>query len=92
MDFKFCPILHCSPEQAGFDGAKGISLNNAAMPDGGLYLLRRGYTDPRLMSHDFTNELVWYMPPNEAAQLLWCNSNGEWFTCIFQREDPAQLS
>lgn len=92
MDFKFCPILHCSPGEAGFDGAKGIGLNHAAMHNGGLYQLRRGSTDPRSMPHDFKNQLIWYMPKDKPAELLWCNSKGEWFTCIFQREDPAQLS
>jgi len=91
MDFKFCPVLNCSPQEAGFDGAKGIGLNHPAMPDGGLYRLRRGPTDPRLMSHDFKNQLIWYAPQDKPSQLLWCNSKGEWFTCIFQREDPAQL-
>ena len=59
---------------------------------GRLYQLRRGSTDPRLMPHNFKNQLIWYTPEDEPAQLLWCNSNGEWFNCIFQREDPAQLS
>ncbi len=93
MDFKFCPILHCSPEEAGFDGAKGIGLNQKGLTGGGILRLRRGPTDPRLDKNgNYRNQLLWYMPSNEAAQLLWCNSNGEWFNCIFQREDPAQLS
>jgi len=91
MDFKYPPILRCGPEKAGFDGAKGIGLNRKDMPDGGVYRLRRGPTDPRQDTEvNYRNQLIWYMPPNEPAQLLWCNSDGDWFTCVFEREDPAQ--
>jgi hypothetical protein len=91
MDFKYPPILRCSPKQAGFDGAKGIGLNHKDMPDGGVFRLRRGPTDPRQHTEgNYRNQLIWYMPPNELAQLLWCNSDGDWFTCVFEREDPAQ--
>jgi hypothetical protein len=91
MDPKYPPILRCSPKQAGFDGAKGIGLNHKDMPDGGFFRLRRGSTDPRQDTEsNYRNQLLWYMPPNEPTQLLWCNSDGDWFTCVFEREDPAQ--
>ena len=91
MDFKYPPILRCSPEQAGFDGAKGIGLNNKDMPDGGFFRLRRGSKDPRQdHNNDFRNQLIWFTPSDQSAQLLWCNSDGAWFTCIFECEDPAQ--
>ena len=91
MDPKYPRILRCSPEQAGFDGAKGIGLNRKDMPDGGIFRLRRGSADPRQDAEgNYRNQLIWYMPPNELAQLLWCNSDGDWFTCVFEREDPAQ--
>jgi len=79
-----------SPAEAGFDGAAGIGLNRADMPDGGVFRLRRGPTDPRHDRTSHRNQLIWYMPPNEPAKLLWCNSDGDWFTCVFEREDPSQ--
>ncbi|NBS68622.1 hypothetical protein EBT31_06860 [bacterium] len=91
MDPKYPPILRCSPEQAGFDGAKGIGLNHKNMPGGGVFRLRRGATNPRQDTKgDYRNQLIWYTPTNEPAQLLWCSPEGDWFICVFEREDPAQ--
>ncbi|WP_438983819.1 hypothetical protein [Vulcanococcus sp.] len=72
-----------SPAEAGFDGASGISLNRADLPDGGVFRLRRGPTDPRHDRTNYRNQLVWFTPPGAPPELLWCNPRGQWFTCSF---------
>jgi hypothetical protein len=72
-----------TPSQAGFDGARGISLNHPAMPNGGIFRLRRGETmlDPK--KQNLHNQLLWFYPDNEDAKLLYCNDNNELFELAF---------
>jgi len=90
MDPKFPVFLRCGPEEAGFDGAKGIGLNNPTMKDGGFFRLRRGSIHPNVSGDDCRNQLFWLTPLDGPAQLLWCNPDGVWFNCAFERFDPAQ--
>ena len=48
-----------NPQEAGFDGAKGIRLNHPAMPNGGIYRLRRNINPPWDFDKDCRNQLVW---------------------------------
>lgn len=72
-----------TPTQAGFDGARGISLNHSSMTDGGIFKLRRGKTmlDPE--EHNLRNQLLWLYPDGEEAKLLYCNDNNELFELAF---------
>lgn len=70
-----------NPQEAGFDGAKGICLNNPNMSDGGVFKLRRGPVAPWETDGDYRNQLVWLesMPP----RLLYCDKDGKWFELAF---------
>ena len=67
-----------NPQEAGFDGAKGISLN---ISRGGVYKLRRGASLPWKTQGDFENQLIWL--ESTPPRLLYCNSDGEWFELSF---------
>ena len=73
-----------TPSQAGFDGARGISLNNRNMTDGGIFRLRRGKGFPNVeKSCNLRNQLLWIMPDDADAKLLYCNDNNELFELAF---------
>jgi hypothetical protein len=73
-----------TPTQAGFDGARGISLNHRGLPDGGTFRLRRGKRVPNVeKSDDLRNQLLWVMPDDADAKLLYCNDNNELFELVF---------
>ena len=70
-----------TPNEAGFDGEKGLNLNMSHLPDGGIYKLRRGSTPPWTFKANFKNQLMWQQitPP----RLLYCNSDNQWFELDF---------
>ena len=73
-----------TPTEAGFDGARGISLNNRSLPKGGLFQLRRGKGMPNTEKSDnLRNQLLWVMPDDADARLLYCNDNNELFELAF---------
>ena len=73
-----------SPAEAGFDGAKGIRVNNPTMPDGGRFQFKRGKTNPSdSPKGDFQEQLVWHYPDDAPARLLWCNAEDQWFELAF---------
>ena len=77
-------MTELSPAAAGFDGAKGIRLNNPHMPNGGIYRLRRGRKPPSSAhSADWREQLLWWMPDDQPARLLWCNAEEQWFELSF---------
>lgn len=71
------------PTEAGFDGAKGISLNHRSVPDGGIFRLRRGPDMPETEKFNFRNQLLWIMPDDADARLLYCNEDNELFELVF---------
>lgn len=72
------------PSEAGFDGARGISLHNPHFSDGGIFKLRRGKRLPNPEKSDnFRNQLLWVMPDDADARLLYCNDNNELFELTF---------
>lgn len=76
------------PLEAGFDGAKGVSLGE---PDV-LYNLMRGKTPPKdCPNTNFKNQLCWYYPDEENTKLLYCNSDGDWFELTFEPINIATL-
>lgn len=75
-----------NPLEAGFDGAKGINLNNPSMPDGGLYRLRRTSNPPWEYNKDCRNQLVWQQ--SEPPHLFYCNADGQWFELTFNLVNP----
>jgi hypothetical protein len=70
-----------TPQEAGFDGAKGIRLNHPALPNGGIYRLRRNINPPWEFDKDCRNQLIWQ--ESEPPHLFYCNSDGEWFELSF---------
>jgi hypothetical protein len=75
-----------TPTEAGFDGAKGISLN---MPKGGVYKLRRGKGVPNVeKSCDLRNQLLWVCPDDAEAKLLYCNEDNQLFELSFTTMEP----
>lgn len=70
-----------NPQEAGFDGAKGVCLSNPAMPNGGVFKLRRGSTPPWETEMNCRNQLLWQ--ESTPPRLLYCNSDGEWFELAF---------
>ena len=76
------------PTEIGFDGAKGINLNNPSMIDGGFFNLRRGTKKPDKIKYNYRNQLLWYMPENEEPKLLYCNENNKMFELEFK---PIEL-
>ena len=76
------------PTETGFDGAKGINLNNPSMIDGGFHRLRRGTKRPDKTKYNYRNQLLWYMPENEEPKLLYCNENNNMFELEFK---PIEL-
>lgn len=70
-----------NPQEAGFDGAKGISLNNPNMTDGGVFRLRRGSTPPWETETNYRNQMFWQK--STPPRLLYCNNDGEWFELSF---------
>lgn len=71
------------PTEAGFDGAKGISLNHPSMNDGGILKLRRGKTMLNPKEHNLRNQLLWLYPDGEEAKLLYCNDDNQLFELTF---------
>ena len=71
------------PTEAGFHGRKGVNLNSPHMPDGGIYKLRGGNTQPQLDKYNFRNQLLWIEPDNEDAKLYYCNHNNQLFELDF---------
>ena len=71
------------PTEAGFDGAKGISLNHQSMTDGGIFKLRRGKTMLNPKEHNLRNQLLWLYPDGEDAKLLYCNDDNQLFELTF---------
>jgi hypothetical protein len=71
------------PQEAGFDGAKGINMNHPAMPDGGLFQLRRGKKSLQPEKYNLKNQLLWYYPDDEDAKLYYCNQNNQLFELDF---------
>jgi len=72
------------PTEAGFDGARGISLNMRSMTKGGVFRLRRGKGVPNVEKSDnLRNQLLWIMPDDADARLLYCNDNDELFELAF---------
>lgn len=70
------------PTEAGFDGSKGIRM--PLRGENFRVLFKRGTTRPSdFPEHDFTEQLCWWMPPGEPAQLLWCNADDQWFELSF---------
>ena len=77
-----------SPAEAGFDGAKGIRMNNPIMQDGGRFQLKRGKTKPsECPNSDFREQLIWHCPDAAPAHLLWCNAEDQWFELTFTSID-----
>ena len=73
-----------SPEEAGFDGAKGIRMNLPGAKDGGRFHLKRGRTNPLACPNsDFREQLLWHYPDDAPACLLWCNAEDQWFELAF---------
>jgi hypothetical protein len=73
-----------TPTEAGFDGAKGIRLNNPGMADGGFYRLRRGKKSPgNYPGANFREQPAWHYPDDAPARLLWCNAEDQWFELSF---------
>ena len=70
-----------NPQEAGFDGAIGISLNNPNMSDGGVFRLRRGPTPPWETQTNCQNQLLWL--ESSPPRLLYCNQSNEWFELSF---------
>jgi hypothetical protein len=71
-----------TPEQAGFDGAKGVRVPAAG--EDFRYKLRLGKESPSSFPEsDFTEQLLWFYPDNAAPQLLWCNADDQWFNLFF---------
>jgi hypothetical protein len=66
---------------AGFDGGKGIGLNNPQMTDGGVFRLRRGSECPWESGQAMPNQLYWRKA--DEPQLLYCNEAGAWFRLEF---------
>jgi hypothetical protein len=72
------------PQEAGFDGDKGINLNISSMVDGGIAKFRRSKTmKPEPNKYNFKNQLVWYYPDNEDAKLYYCNEDNQLFELDF---------
>ncbi len=69
-----------TPIEANFDGARGVCLNHPAMPDGGIYKLRRGFTSP---GGDCKNQLLWHMAVGADSRLLYCDDNDNWYELSF---------
>ena len=70
-----------NPQEAGFDGAKGIGLNHPSMSDGGVFRLRRGSTPPWETQTNCQNQLLWL--ESSPPRLLYCNQSNEWFELSF---------
>lgn len=72
------------PLEAGFDGAKGISLGMPHLKDGGKYILKRDSRSPlEFPTTNFRNQLIWYYPEGKDPTLFFCNNDGEWFDLSF---------
>ena len=72
------------PQEAGFDGAKGINMNHPDMIDGGLFQLRRSKTIiPEPEKYNYKNQLLWYYPDDEDAKLYYCNQDNQLFELDF---------
>jgi hypothetical protein len=70
-----------NPQEAGFDGAAGISMNLPRLPDGGIFKLRRGANPPWEYDEDHRNQLIWQT--SEPPHLFYCNADGKWFELSF---------
>lgn len=71
-----------TPAEAGFDGARGY--RSPALGEGFRIQLLRGKTRPsESPRRDFKEQLVWFYPDDQPAQLFWCNENDEWFELSF---------
>lgn len=72
-----------TPTEAGFDGAKGVSLNISYLPDGGYYKLRRGNFIPDPHRANLRNQLLWYAPDDGEPKLCYCNHDNQLFELSF---------
>jgi hypothetical protein len=71
-----------TPEEAGFDGCKGIRVPGIS-PEC-RFIPERGKTLPSSCAEkDFRERLLWYYPEDATPKLLWCNQNDQWFELIF---------
>lgn len=71
------------PQEAGFDGRRGVNLSNPHLPDGGIYRLRGGNTQPELEKYNFRNQLLWVYPDEGDAKLYYCNIENQLFELDF---------
>ncbi len=84
-DLAARPQRLLAPTAAGFDGAEGIRMGNPSMPAGGIFKLKRGSKAPSACPRsDFKQQLIWWMPEDRPAVLLWCNAEDQWFELHFQ--------
>ena len=66
------------PIDVGFDGEKGLTL-----PNDMVYKLRRGKTPLQPDKFNLKNQLLWYYPDGEDAQLIYCNEDNQMFRLDF---------
>ena len=71
------------PTEVGFDGRKGVNLNISRMPNGGIYKLRSGNTQPQLDKYNFRNQLLWVTPDEGDSKLYYCNKDNQLFELDF---------
>lgn len=70
-----------NPQEAGFDGAKGINMKLPHIPGGGMWKLRRCTKAPWEYGEDCRNALMWQQ--SEPPRLFYCNTDGDWFELSF---------
>lgn len=70
------------PTEAGFDGAKGFRM--PLRGENFRVRLKRGRSHPsNHPEQDFKEQLAWFYPDDQPAQLLWCNADDQWFELQF---------
>jgi len=75
-----------TPQEAGFDGAKGINMKLSQIPGGGILKLRRCVNAPWEYDEDCQNALLWQT--SEPPHLFYCNPDGDWFELSFTPVQP----